>query len=296
VHGGAGPAGPHDAAGDASARRALADALRAGFAALADGGSALDAVERAVRVLEDCPQFNAGRGAALTREGGVELDAAVMDGRTRGVGAVAAVRGVANPVSLARLVLERTPHVLLAGPGAEAFAAAQGVPRVEPAALVTAAQRAALARALGGERAGGTVGAVARDAAGHLAAATSTGGVAGKLPGRVGDSPLAGAGTWADDATCAVSGTGHGEGFVRCAFAADVDARMRLAGAPLADACAAALERVLALGFRGACIALDAAGRLALPCTTPGFARGWIGADGVPRVALRAGEAEEPAP
>ena len=219
-----------------------------------------------------------------------------MDGERRRLGAVAAVRGVANPVSLARLVLERTPHVLLAGPGAEAFAAAQGVPRVEPASLATEARREELARSLAerarGAASTGTVGAVARDAAGHLAAATSTGGVTGQLPGRVGDSPLAGAGTWADDASCAVSGTGQGEGFVRAAFAHEVDAQVRLLGVPLALACERALERVRALGFHGGCIAVDASGRLALPCTTPAFARGWIGADGAPRVALLASEPE----
>jgi isoaspartyl peptidase/L-asparaginase-like protein (Ntn-hydrolase superfamily) len=298
VHAGAGRAPERDPAAEAEARGALAAALRAGFAALSARGSALDAVERAVRILEDCPLFNAGRGAALTSAGDVELDAAVMDGAGRRLGAVAAVRGVPNPVSLARLVLERTPHVLLVGPGAEAFAAAQGVPRVEPASLATDARRAELARARAGARppgAAGTVGAVARDAAAHLAAATSTGGVTAQLPGRVGDSPLAGAGTWADDASCAVSGTGQGEGFVRAAFAHEVDARVRLLGEPLERACAEALARVRELGFAGGCIAVDRGGRLALPCTTPAFARGWIGADGVPRVALRAGEPETPA-
>jgi len=301
VHGGAGAPrrGEREAAEeDAAARAALAAALRAGFAVLASGGAALDAVERAVRVLEDCPLFNAGRGAALTSAGEAELDAAVMDGRGRRVGAVAAVRGVANPVSLARLVLERTPHVLLAGPGAEAFADAQGVPRVDPASLVTERRRADLARVLaaraGRAEAAGTVGAVACDGSGRLAAATSTGGLTGQLPGRVGDTPIAGAGTWADDDTCAVSGTGHGEGFVRAAVAHEVDARVRLLGAPLDAACRDALARAAALGATGACVAVDRAGRLALPSTAPLFARGWIGPDGVPRVALRTGEAETP--
>jgi isoaspartyl peptidase/L-asparaginase-like protein (Ntn-hydrolase superfamily) len=250
-----------------------------------------------VLLLEDCGHFNAGRGAARASDGTVELDAALMDGRSRDVGAVAAVRRVPHPISLARLVLERTPHVLLAGPGAEAFAAAQGVALVEPAPRAGDASRAALAGAAPPrDGSGGTVGAVARDADGHLAAGTSTGGTSGKLAGRVGDSPIAGAGTWADDATCAVSGTGQGEGFVRCAFGADVDARIRLAGAPLERACADALARVLALGFSGACIALDPAGRAAFPCSTPAFARGWIGDDGVPRVALLADEPETPEP
>jgi isoaspartyl peptidase/L-asparaginase-like protein (Ntn-hydrolase superfamily) len=248
-----------------------------------------------VLVLEDCGLFNAGRGAARTGDGIVELDAALMDGRDRGVGAVAALRRVPHPIALARLVLERTPHVLLAGPGAEAFAAAHGVALVEPAPPASEASRAdRAAAARRSDRSGGTVGAVACDAHGHLAAGTSTGGTSGKLAGRVGDSPIAGAGTWADDATCAVSGTGQGEGFVRCAFGADVDARIRLAGATLERACADALARVHALGFTGGCIALDRAGGVALPCSTPAFARGWIGDDGVPRVALLAGEPEGP--
>jgi isoaspartyl peptidase/L-asparaginase-like protein (Ntn-hydrolase superfamily) len=257
---------------------------------LARGGSALDAVEAAVVVLEDEPLLNAGRGAALTSEGAAELDAALMDGRTRAAGAVACVRGIANPVRAARLVLERSPHVLLVGPGAEAFAAAHGLPRVDPASLATPARRAdleAVLRARGaGSAAGGTVGAVARDAAGHLAAATSTGGVTGQLPGRVGDSPLVGAGTWADDATCAVSATGLGEAFVRAAFAHEVDARMRLLGEALERACCGALERVAALGARGGCAAVDRAGHVALPFTSAAMPRGWIGPDGGPRVAL----------
>jgi len=286
VHGGAGRlyADPADAA---EAARALAGSLRAGFNVLSRGRRALDAVECAVAVLEDHPLFNAGRGAVLTAAGEVELDAAVMDGRSCAAGAVACVRGIANPVRAARLVMERSPHVLLAGAGAEAFAAAQGLPRVDPGTLVTSARRADLERERPGGRAaegGGTVGAVARDAAGHLAAATSTGGLSGQLAGRIGDSPLVGAGTWADDRTCAVSASGAGEAFVRAAFAHEVDARMRLLGASLEDACRAALERVAALGAQGGCVAVDGAGRLALPFTTASMSRGWIRADGAPCV------------
>jgi isoaspartyl peptidase/L-asparaginase-like protein (Ntn-hydrolase superfamily) len=294
VHGGAG-APPAGAAEEKEVRRALAESLRAGFEVLADGGAALDAVERAVVVLEDHPLFNAGKGAALTATGEVELDAAIMDGRTRAAGAVACLRGFANPVRAARLVLERSPHALLVGSGAEAFAAAHGLPRVDPGALVTAARFADLERVRRAERRdgrGGTVGAVARDAAGHLAAATSTGGVTNQLPGRVGDSPLIGAGTFADDATCAVSATGAGEAFVRAVFAHEVDARMRHLGAPLEAACRGALEGVAALGARGGCVAVDRAGRVALPFTSPAMSRGWVGADGEPRVAIGAGEAE----
>jgi L-asparaginase / beta-aspartyl-peptidase len=289
IHGGAGAA-PGAGRAEPERREALAESLRMGFAVLRGGGSALDAVEQAVRVLEDHPLFNAGRGAVATREGEIELDAAIADGRRRAAGAVACLRGFANPVRVARLVLERTPHGLLVGPGAEAFAAGQGLSPVDPAALLTperAAQwRAGRSGPGGAPSGGGTVGAVARDAAGHLAAATSTGGVAGQLPGRVGDSPLLGAGTWADDATCAVSATGAGEAFVRVAFAHEVDARIRLGGLPLAQACREALARVAALGARGGCVAVDRAGAIALPFTSASMARGFVRADGVVRVAV----------
>jgi beta-aspartyl-peptidase (threonine type) len=295
VHGGAGS--PPAGADADEMRRALAESLRAGHAVLAAGASALDAVEAAVAVLESHPLFNAGRGAALTAAGGVELDAAVMDGRSRAAGAVACVRGIENPVRVARIVLERTPHVLLVGPGAEAFAAAHGVPTVDPAALVTSARWADLERARHVHslrpQGGGTVGAVARDAAGHLAAATSTGGMTNQLPGRVGDSPIVGAGTWADDATCAVSATGAGEAFVRAAFAHEVDARMRLAGASLDEACREALRRVGELGARGGCVAVDAAGRVALPFTSAAMPRGTMGERGEPRVAIGSAPGED---
>jgi isoaspartyl peptidase/L-asparaginase-like protein (Ntn-hydrolase superfamily) len=288
AHGGAGR--PYADRADAEeAARALSECLRAGHAVLARGGSALDAVELGVALLEDHPLFNAGRGGALTAEGEVELDAAVMDGRTRRAGAVACVRGIANPVRAARLVLERSAHVLLVGAGAEAFAAAHGLPRVDPTSLVTPPRRAELERVRrepGARDGRGTVGAVARDRSGHLASATSTGGVSGQLPGRVGDSPLIGAGTWADDASCAVSATGAGEAFVRAAFAHEVDAQMRLLGASLEDACRAALARVGALGAQGGCVAVDRAGRLALPFTSASMARGSVGPDGEPRVAV----------
>ena len=295
VHGGAG--GPPGSSAEAEEVRAgLAASLRAGQAVLAAGGAALDAVEAAAAVLESHPLFNAGRGAALTSAGGDELDAAIMDGRSRALGAVACLRGIENPIRVARLVLERTPHVLLVGPGAEAFAAAHGVPSVQPASLVTSPRWADLERARQGARrpeGGGTVGAVALDAAGHLAAATSTGGTTNQLPGRVGDSPLAGAGTWADDATCAVSATGTGELFVRSAFAHEVDARMRLLGAPLDAACKEALRRVGALGGRGGCIAVDAGGRVATPFTSAAMPRGTIAEGGEPRVAIGSAPGED---
>jgi isoaspartyl peptidase/L-asparaginase-like protein (Ntn-hydrolase superfamily) len=194
-------------------------------------------------------------------------------------------------VRSARLVLERTPHVLLAGPGAEAFARAQGEPRVAPRSLVLPAQRERLRRARRRARARepaghGTVGAVARDAAGHLAAATSTGGIVNQLPGRVGDSPIPGAGTWADDATCAVSATGAGEALLRIAFAHEVDAGMRLAGLALDAAVRAALARLAALGAHGGCIALAREGAPVLAFTSAAMWRGWRAAGGEAHVAL----------
>jgi isoaspartyl peptidase/L-asparaginase-like protein (Ntn-hydrolase superfamily) len=290
VHGGAGALERGRPAPDeeAEARRALAEALRTAQRRLREGGAALDAVVEAVAVLEDHPLFNAGRGSALTAKGRVELDASVMDGATRAAGAVACVRTVQNPVRLARLVLERTPHALLAGAGAEAFARAQGVPRIDPASLVEPAQRERLHRARRRARTAGhgTVGAVARDSAGHVAAATSTGGIVNQLPGRVGDSPIAGAGTWADDATCAVSATGWGEALIRCAFAHEVDAGMRLAGLGLEASVRAALARLSALGADGGCIALSREGAPVLAFTSAAMWRGWAAADGEPTIAL----------
>ena len=305
IHGGAGPApvDPPSGAGAAtkggvdagglSARQsaALGEALKAGLAVLARGGPALEAVVAAVSLMEDAEEWNAGRGSALTAAGTVEMDAAVADGRRRLIGAVACVTGVRHPVAAARAVLEDGRHVLLAGPGAEAFAGAAGLP-FEPADwFVIDRRRRDLARCLAvapgesgmpepagvpdGPAGGGTVGAVARDATGHLAAATSTGGRTGQLPGRIGDSPIPGAGTWADDATCAVSATGVGEAFLRAVFAHEVDARLRLGGADLATACREALAVVTAAGGDGGCIAVSAQGPPVLPFTTALMHRGW---------------------
>ncbi len=228
VHGGAGGL-PRDEERREAMRSGAAAAVEAGHAVLAAGGSALDAVEAAVVVLEDDPEFNAGRGAALTEYGRVELDASMMDGTTRAAGAVAAVRGVRNPVRAARAVLTEGRHVLLVGQPATDFAATAGLDFESETWFVTERERRALAALNGAaaESARGTVGAVARDAAGRLAAATSTGGVSGQRLGRVGDSPLIGAGTWADDATVAVSCTGHGESIIRSALAHEVDALLR---------------------------------------------------------------------
>src|SRR5215218_6162706 len=239
VHGGAGGL-PTDLARRDRMRSGAAAGVEAGYAVLAGGGAALAAVEAAVVVLEDDPEFNAGRGAALTEYGRVELDASMMDGTTRAAGAVAAVRGVRNPIRAARAVLDEGRHVLLVGAPATEFAAAAGLAFESETWFVTERERLALAGLSGAAR--GTVGAVARDTQGRLAAATSTGGVSGQRLGRVGDSPLVGAGTWADDATVAVSCTGHGESIIRSALAHEVDALLRHRGLGLEEACEVAID------------------------------------------------------
>jgi isoaspartyl peptidase/L-asparaginase-like protein (Ntn-hydrolase superfamily) len=272
-----------------AARAGLLEALTAGGRVLEAGGHALAAVAAAVEALEDCPVLNAGRGAVLNAAGDVELDAALMEGKARRAGAVAGVRRIEHPIAAARAVLEDGRHVLLAGRGAESFAERAGLPLVAPEQLVAAARRPADARGGDGAARGGaddTVGAVALDVRGGLAAATSTGGTPGKLPGRVSDSALIGCGTWADDATCAVSGTGEGEYFIRAAFARGVDALMRFAACDLTRACDRMLSEVAALGGRGGCIALDHAGRAALAYNTPGMPRGLLRPGASPQIAI----------
>ncbi len=293
IHGGAGTLKPEeiDAEREASIRRDLDAALDAGAAVLAGGGSSLDAVVAAVTTLEDSPHFNAGKGAVFTADGRNELDAALMDGNGQRAGAVAGVQRVRNPILLARAVMERSPHVMLTGAGAEAFATSVGIELVDPAYFRTEHRWQQLERAREAERRPstglppreiyfGTVGAVARDKAGKLAAATSTGGMTNKRWGRVGDAPIIGAGTWAD-AGCAVSATGWGEYFIRLAVAHDICARVAYGGAGLADAAdEVVLRRVPALGGDGGVIAIDAEGRIALPFNTTGMYRGWLRADG----------------
>ena len=284
VHGGAGHLGEDDPASSGKEAPRLVgvrEAARLGQALLLKGGSALDAVEAAVRLLEDDPTYNAGTGACLNLEGAVELDASIMDGATLRCGAVAAVRAVKNPVSLARLVMERSPHVLLAGPGASAFARAEGLPPCDEALLVTAAQRARHARLAGARPEGhGTVGAVARDRLGHLAAATSTGGTSLKLPGRVGDSALIGCGTYADDALAAVSSTGHGESIIRVTLAR-LCADLVGAGYPAREA---AREAVARLGRKvegqGGLIVVGPHGEVGFAHNTPVMSRAYARPDG----------------
>jgi beta-aspartyl-peptidase (threonine type) len=277
VHGGAGGL-PSDHARLDRMRSGAAAAVGAGHAVLAAGGTALAAVEAAVVVLEDDPEFNAGRGAALTEYGRVELDASMMDGTTRAAGAVAAVRGVRNPIRAARAVLEEGRHVLLVGAPAIEFAATAGLAFESETWFVTERERLALTNAA--EPVRGTVGAVARDADGRLAAATSTGGVSGQRLGRVGDSPLIGAGTWADDATVAVSCTGHGESIIRSALAHEVDALLRHRGLGLGQACASAIERLGRWGEDGGLIAVSSHGEVAAMFNSAAMTRGWRVGDG----------------
>jgi beta-aspartyl-peptidase (threonine type) len=267
---------------------AVTRALRTGAEALAGGVAALDAVVLVVRIMEDEAELNAGRGSALTEDGIAELDAAVMDGVTRRAGAVAAVRTVRHPVDAARAVLDDGRHALLVGNGAERFARERGLETVHESWFVTERQRAALRTAR--QVAGGTVGAVALDLSGHLAAATSTGGMVGQRAGRVGDSPIVGAGTWADDRTVAVSGTGDGEAFLRTAFAHAVHARMSLTAAPLDAACDAAIAELRAIGARGGCVAVDGRGNVVMPFSTLTMLRGWTSPRGPVMVGVERGE------
>jgi len=293
VHGGAGTLAPDDPATSGQGGPArLAGVRRAAEVAKAildGGGSALDAVVAAVVTLEDDPTFNAGTGSTLTAAGEAELDASVMDGAGLAAGAVAAVRDVKNPVVLARAVMERSGHVLLAGPGASAFAREIGLPPHPNELLVTSAQRARyLARreAASTPRGGGTVGAVARDARGHLAGATSTGGTFLKRPGRVGDTPLIGCGTYADDALAAVSATGQGEQIIRVTLAR-VAADLVGSGRPAEEAAREAV-RLLAgrVGGEGGLIVMPPRGEPGFAHNTPVMARAWSTADGEIRAAL----------
>lgn len=300
VHGGAGTIAASDAQSEVPYRAALHAAVAAGEDILAGGGSALDAVVAAVRMLEDCPLFNAGRGSVYNADARQEMDASVMDGRTLAAGAVACVRTVRNPVLLAQAVMEQSNCVLLAGEGAERFAAERGIETVDPEYFASAERLEQLARvrraetgtSLDHDAAGttgnlrapidpdtkfGTVGAVARDRFGNLAAAVSTGGMTNKRPGRVGDSPLVGAGIYADNGSAAIAATGTGEHFMRAVAAYDVAARMTYAGESLESAARQTIfERLDAIGGRGGIIAIDSNGELVMTFNTSGMYRGWV--------------------
>src|SRR6185437_6810465 len=281
IHGGAGVIRKDIEAAEQPVRAALALALRTGHERLQAGGSALDAVSAAIVVLEDAPHFNAGRGAVFNHEGQHELDAAIMDGASLHAGAIAGVRRVRNPILLARAVMEHSPHVLLSGAGAEYFAQSQGITLVDPAYFRSEQRWQQLQQALAREAVGqttddhfGTVGAVARDAHGRLAAGTSTGGMTNKRYGRVGDSPIIGAGTYAN-AHCAVSGTGWGEFYIRVAAAHTICMRVAEIGQSPQQAARDVIDREIPrLGGNGGAIVLGRDGQFAMPFNTEGMYRG----------------------
>lgn len=292
VHGGAGTMarGKMTAEREREYRLGIENALRAGWEILQHGGSALDATEAAVRVFEDDPLFNAGKGSVFNSAGVNEMDAAIMDGRTLRAGAVANVEHVKNPIVLARAVMEKSPHIMMAGPGAEAFAKEHGVELVDAKYFFTQDRWDELQRDKAKEKGAsgdkkfidspGTVGAVALDRSGNLAAATSTGGKSNKLPGRVGDTPVIGAGTYANNATCAVSGTGDGEFFMMAAATHDVSAMMEYRRKTLQESSLAVIDKIGKLGGTGGMIAIDKAGNIALPFNTSGMYRGYVDGNG----------------
>jgi len=295
IHGGAGVVAKEVTPEKEKAVRAgLQKALDAGYGVLKSGGASLDAVVAAITVLEDDPNFNAGKGAVFNHDGKNELDASIMDGATRRAGSVANVHRIRNPILLARAVMEKSPHVMMVGDGAEAFAQSIGMTLVDPKYFYTDKRWQELQDALREEAAQekstaskhGTVGAVALDSAGRLAAGTSTGGMTNKRFGRVGDSPVIGAGTYAN-ARCAVSATGWGEFYIRAAAAHDICARVEYRGEPVKQAADdVVMEVVPKLGGDGGVIALDADGNFAAPFNTEGMYRGWIDRDGKAHIAI----------
>ncbi|WP_308719569.1 isoaspartyl peptidase/L-asparaginase [Komagataeibacter xylinus] len=300
IHGGAGVIRKDmTPAREKAVKAALRRALRTGYKKLKTGGPAVEAVEAAVQVLEDDPEFNAGKGAVFTHDGHNEMDAAIMDGATLQAGAIAGVTHVRNPITLAAAVMAHSPHVFLIGDGAEAFARTQGVALVDPAYFRTDRRWAQLQEALEKDRQKqekeadthhGTVGAVALDRNGHLAAATSTGGLTDKMWGRVGDSPIIGAGTYAN-AGCAMSGTGWGEYYIRTVAAHEICMRVTMMHQPLAQAADEVINHEIpALGGDGGAILLDDRGNIAMPFNTDGMYRGWITHDGVAHVAILKGD------
>ena len=290
IHGGAGviERARVTAQEDAAIRAALNRALDAGAEILAAGGPALDAVEAAVRVLEDDPHFNAGRGSVFTYDGRIEMDASIMDGASRNAGAVSGVTATRNPISLARRVMEDSPHVFLSREGADQFSGEQGFPQEAQTYFHTDERRRQLEELRSRPSAEhfdvhlkyGTVGAVALDQEGHVAAATSTGGLTGKRWGRIGDSPIIGAGTYADDRGCAVSATGAGEYFIRVGVAHEISARIRLEGASAQAAADAVMAEVRALGGTGGVIVVTPRGDGITSFNTPGMYRGEAGPAG----------------
>lgn len=299
IHGGAGTMNRESMtpAQQAEYGAALAMARDAGVKVLAAGGSALDAVEAAIVLLEDDPKFNAGRGAVFTYNGTNELDASIMDGSTRAAGSVAAATHTRNPIRLARAVMEDSPHVFLSGPGADEFSREQGLEQVDPDWFATP-ERWRQLEELKAKKLGwydvdlkyGTVGAVAVDQKGHVAAGTSTGGLTGKRWGRIGDSPVIGAGTYADDRACAVSATGAGEYFIRAGVAHEICARMRMKGETAQDAADAVIAEVGALGGSGGVIVAAPDGSTAFAFNTPGMYRARADSSGLRETGIFAGD------
>jgi L-asparaginase / beta-aspartyl-peptidase len=283
-------------------REKLEESLRTGYAILEEGGTSLDAVEAAIRVMEESPLFNAGKGSVFTHHGRNELDASIMNGRTLEAGAVAGVTIIRNPISAARAVMEKSPHVMMAGEGANLFATTVGLEIVDPSFFWTERrwkqlqERLMEGREFGGDfeprkdppadDKRGTVGVVAVDIRGDIAAGTSTGGMTDKRYGRVGDSPIIGAGTYADNRTCGVSGTGHGEYFIRLGVARDVAAMMEYQGLGVAEAAGRVVEKLTRAGATGGVVAVDAEGNIAMEFNTEGMYRGFIREDGVPHVLI----------
>jgi beta-aspartyl-peptidase (threonine type) len=297
VHGGAGMIAPENLAPEKqqAAKEKLTEALMTGYDILKNGGSSLDAVEKALNLLEDSPLFNAGKGAVFTADGRNELDASIMDGSNLMAGAVAGVSRIKNPISLARMVMERTPHVLLARDGAEAFAVEQGVELVDPSYFFTDQKMRELERIQKEQSAidfnldhkFGTVGAVALDKNGNLAAGTTTGGMSNKKFGRIGDSPIIGAGTYANNKACAVSATGHGEYFIRGVIAYDIAALMQYGNMPMGKAASLIImQKLESMGGKGGVIAMDYNGAVTMPFNTKNMYRGYVYPDGEPVVMI----------
>jgi beta-aspartyl-peptidase (threonine type) len=303
IHGGAGviKKGSMTAEQEAEYRAKLTEALTAGYKALQDGKSSLDAVEIAIRILEDSPMFNAGKGAVFTNDGKNELDSSIMDGKTLAAGAAAAVHKVKNPITLARAIMEKSPHVMMVGDGAEKFAKEQSIELVEEKYFWTQRRWDDLQKVLEkdkakvkGEKAAienvdskyGTVGAVALDRKGNIAAGTSTGGMTNKRYGRVGDSPIIGAGTYANNDTCGVSATGWGEYFMRVGVARDISAMMEYRAMTVQAAADAVMAKVKKLGGDGGVVAMDKFGNMAVSFNTEGMYRAYINGEGKPVVEI----------
>lgn len=308
IHGGAGTITKQNMTPEveASYQAALKQALVTGYQILKEGRPGLDAIEAAIRFMEDSPLFNAGKGAVLTSVGTVELDSSIMDGSNLKAGSVASLKHIKNPISLARLVMEKSPHVMMVSMGAEEFAKQLGIEMMPNEYFLTERRQKELQKKLDDDKKKkqshfrreqaddfflehhkyGTVGAVALDRAGNLSAGTSTGGISNKRFGRVGDSPIIGAGTYANNRTCAISCTGDGEYFIRSCVAHDISAMVEYRGISLTEAAQTVLEKVDKLGGKGGLIAIDRKGQIAMPFTTAGMYRGQIGPDGKPQVLI----------